>query len=68
MLIGTIEGVYSTIYLSCPVVLFWHEMVPLQARAAMKIIFDVRLVKNQDFILYFLFVILYLYGYEVKHG
>jgi preprotein translocase subunit SecF len=25
MLIGTIEGVYSTIYLSCPVVLFWHK-------------------------------------------
>jgi preprotein translocase subunit SecF len=26
MLIGTIEGVYSTIYLSCPVVLFWQKM------------------------------------------
>ncbi len=25
MLIGTIEGVYSTIYLSCPVVLFWQK-------------------------------------------
>jgi preprotein translocase subunit SecF len=25
MLIGTIEGVYSTIYLSCPVVLFWQS-------------------------------------------
>ncbi len=25
MLIGTIEGVYSTVYLSCPVVLFWHK-------------------------------------------
>ena len=25
MLVGTIEGVYSTIYLSCPVVLFWHK-------------------------------------------
>jgi preprotein translocase subunit SecF len=25
MLIGTIEGVYSTIYLSCPVVLFWQN-------------------------------------------
>jgi preprotein translocase SecF subunit len=25
MLIGTIEGVYSTIYLSCPVVLFWQR-------------------------------------------
>ena len=24
MLIGTIEGVYSTIYLSCPIVLFWQ--------------------------------------------
>jgi preprotein translocase subunit SecF len=26
MLIGTIEGVYSTIYLSCPVVLFWQKL------------------------------------------
>ncbi|MDD8031311.1 MAG: protein translocase subunit SecF [Acidobacteriota bacterium] len=25
MLIGTIEGVYSTIFLSCPVVLIWHK-------------------------------------------
>jgi preprotein translocase subunit SecF len=25
MLIGTVEGVYSTIYLSCPVVLFWQK-------------------------------------------
>jgi preprotein translocase subunit SecF len=25
MLLGTIEGVYSTIYLSCPVVLFWQR-------------------------------------------
>ncbi len=25
MLIGTIEGVYSTIYLSCPIVLFWQR-------------------------------------------
>lgn len=25
MLVGTIEGVYSTISLSCPVVLFWHK-------------------------------------------
>lgn len=25
MLIGTIEGVYSTISLSCPIVLFWHK-------------------------------------------
>jgi preprotein translocase subunit SecF len=25
MLVGTIEGVYSTIYLSCPVVLFWQR-------------------------------------------
>ena len=25
MLLGTIEGVYSTIYLSCPVVLFWQK-------------------------------------------
>jgi preprotein translocase subunit SecF len=28
MLIGTIEGVYSTIYLSCPVVLFWTKWFP----------------------------------------
>lgn len=27
MLVGTIEGVYSTIYLSCPVVLFWQRWV-----------------------------------------
>jgi preprotein translocase subunit SecF len=33
MLIGTIEGVYSTIYLSCPVVLFWQELFkPKNAR------------------------------------
>lgn len=25
MLIGTLEGVYSTIYLSCPIVLFWQK-------------------------------------------
>lgn len=25
MLIGTIEGVYSTVYLSCPVILFWQK-------------------------------------------
>jgi len=25
MLIGTIEGVYSTIYVSCPIVLFWQR-------------------------------------------
>lgn len=25
MLIGTIEGVYSTIFLSCPIVLFWNN-------------------------------------------
>jgi preprotein translocase subunit SecF len=25
MLIGIIEGVYSTVYLSCPVVLFWQK-------------------------------------------
>jgi len=25
MLVGTVEGVYSTIYLSCPVVLFWQK-------------------------------------------
>ncbi len=28
MLIGTIEGVYSTIYLSCPVVLWWQKWFP----------------------------------------
>ena len=28
MLIGTIEGVYSTIYLSCPVVLLWLKWFP----------------------------------------
>jgi preprotein translocase subunit SecF len=28
MLIGTIEGVYSTIYLSCPIVLFWQKWFP----------------------------------------
>jgi len=26
MLIGTIEGIYSTIALSCPVVLFWQKL------------------------------------------
>jgi len=26
MLIGTIEGVYSTVYLSCPVVIFWQKL------------------------------------------
>jgi preprotein translocase subunit SecF len=26
MLIGTIEGVYSTVYLSCPVVLWWQKL------------------------------------------
>jgi preprotein translocase subunit SecF len=26
MLFGTIEGVYSTIYLSCPIVLFWTQL------------------------------------------
>ena len=26
MLIGTIEGVYSTIYLSCPIVLYWQKI------------------------------------------
>jgi preprotein translocase subunit SecF len=27
MLIGTVEGVYSTIFLSCPVVLFWNSYI-----------------------------------------
>jgi preprotein translocase subunit SecF len=26
MLVGTIEGVYSTIYLACPVVVFWQKL------------------------------------------
>jgi len=26
MLVGTIEGIYSTVYLSCPVVLFWQKL------------------------------------------
>ncbi len=30
MLIGSIEGVYSTVYLSCPVVLFWQKLFPSQ--------------------------------------
>jgi len=32
MLIGTIEGVYSTIYLSCPVILFWQKWFPGKGR------------------------------------
>ncbi len=28
MLIGTIEGVYSTLYLACPVVLAWQKLFP----------------------------------------
>jgi len=32
MLIGSIEGVYSTIYLSCPVVLFWQKWFPGKRR------------------------------------
>ena len=33
MLVGTIEGVYSTVYLSCPVVLFWQKLFkPKNAR------------------------------------
>ncbi len=28
MLIGAIEGVYSSIYLSCPVVIFWQQLFP----------------------------------------
>ncbi len=27
MLIGTVEGVYSTVFLSCPVVLFWNHYI-----------------------------------------
>jgi len=32
MLFGSIEGVYSTIYLSCPVVLFWTKLFPSTVR------------------------------------
>jgi len=32
MLVGSIEGVYSTIYLSCPVVLFWQKWFPGKRR------------------------------------
>jgi preprotein translocase subunit SecF len=32
MLIGTIEGVYSTVYISCPVVLAWQKFFPKQGR------------------------------------
>jgi preprotein translocase subunit SecF len=30
MLVGTIEGVYSTVSLSCPVVLWWQKLFPSQ--------------------------------------
>jgi preprotein translocase subunit SecF len=30
MLVGTIEGIYSTVSLSCPVVLFWQKLFPAQ--------------------------------------
>ncbi len=33
MLFGSIEGVYSTIYLSCPVVLFWTQIFKSKKRA-----------------------------------
>jgi preprotein translocase subunit SecF len=33
MLIGTIEGVYSTVYLSCPVVLWWQQLFGPQKTA-----------------------------------
>jgi preprotein translocase subunit SecF len=36
MLFGSIEGVYSTIYLSCPVVLFWTQIFKPQKAAARK--------------------------------
>lgn len=32
MLVGTIEGVYSTISLSCPAVLFWKKIFPSKKR------------------------------------
>jgi preprotein translocase subunit SecF len=32
MLFGSIEGVYSTIYLSCPLVLFWRQIFPQKRR------------------------------------
>jgi len=28
MLIGVIEGIYSTVYLSCPIVLWWNKIFP----------------------------------------
>ncbi len=31
MLIGTIEGIYSTIYLSCPIVLWWTKWFPAKS-------------------------------------
>lgn len=31
MLVGTIEGVYSTVYLSCPVVLWWNMLFPAKS-------------------------------------
>jgi len=36
MLFGSIEGVYSTIYLSCPVVLFWTQLFKPKKAAARK--------------------------------
>jgi len=30
MLVGTIEGVYSTVFMSCPVVLWWQKLFPSQ--------------------------------------
>ena len=32
MLVGTIEGVYSTVYISCPVVLAWQKLFPKKGR------------------------------------
>ncbi len=32
MLVGTIEGVYSTVYISCPVVLAWQKLFPKRGR------------------------------------
>ncbi|HOJ26704.1 MAG TPA: protein translocase subunit SecF [Candidatus Saccharicenans sp.] len=32
MLVGTIEGVYSTVFMACPVVLFWNQLFKKQKK------------------------------------
>jgi len=32
MLVGTIEGVYSTVFMSCPVVLWWDQLFGKQKK------------------------------------